>query len=419
MNPAPTMPWLWPAIAITLAVIGLIVLVFALFRDRSRGRRRCPKCWYSMDGAPTLTCPECGRVAKTEKKLFKTRRSRRGIAVALALFTAAYSAWKWPALRREGWTALIPTTALVFIAPVGDPSSAQRVLFGRLASSETTLASLLGRSLEDAMWYRFGDNLPLWQAKTYLRRCMAAKQVFRPDAWITAPTLWVEGEPLPIQFDPPWDRSTHPIYAAIDGSSRTGLLKVPFPADKPVSVNVSVHYGQHTVFSEVVPINTIRTTDPAELFEPMSSPEADGLVGAALKPRLVRDRGTLKIYVQTQHSKDSEVRAAWRKINFALGYRLRILSSDGRELGTGVSRSWWEPSMGAVIAVAYAPEVQWHPGALDELNTSVEGVMLVIEGDAAVAFDQYGWSRTRERTVRWAGRVEVPLLVQNSAAEDE
>ena len=48
---------------------GLFVLFRALFGDRARGRRRCPKCWYDMAGLPPRTvkeererfvCPECG-----------------------------------------------------------------------------------------------------------------------------------------------------------------------------------------------------------------------------------------------------------------------------------------------------------------------------------------------------------------------
>ena len=39
-----------------LIALGALLILRALFADRSRGRRRCPRCWYSMDGAPSLPC---------------------------------------------------------------------------------------------------------------------------------------------------------------------------------------------------------------------------------------------------------------------------------------------------------------------------------------------------------------------------
>ncbi len=55
------LPW-------TLASLAAIWLLSALFRDRSRGRLRCPRCWYDMAGAG-LTCPECGKQARSERAL--------------------------------------------------------------------------------------------------------------------------------------------------------------------------------------------------------------------------------------------------------------------------------------------------------------------------------------------------------------
>lgn len=53
--------WLCTLAGWTLTGAGLLMLLWALFRDRSRGRRRCPRCWYDMAGVPGLQCPECGR----------------------------------------------------------------------------------------------------------------------------------------------------------------------------------------------------------------------------------------------------------------------------------------------------------------------------------------------------------------------
>src|SRR5262249_10848407 len=64
-----------------LAAIALGVMAFALFRDRSRGRRRCPTCWYDMAGVSGMTCPECGRTQKKERRVFRTPRWRWRVVV--------------------------------------------------------------------------------------------------------------------------------------------------------------------------------------------------------------------------------------------------------------------------------------------------------------------------------------------------
>jgi hypothetical protein len=74
---------LWIA-GVTLALVGLTLAAWALFGDRSR-TRRCRGCWYSMEGIPGLTCPECGWQASRERVLTKPRRRWRLCALALAL----------------------------------------------------------------------------------------------------------------------------------------------------------------------------------------------------------------------------------------------------------------------------------------------------------------------------------------------
>lgn len=73
-NPFPF--WLYiPLVA--LALLGVVLLYFGLFLDRARSRRRCPKCWYDMSGAPPacpVRCPECGHVSQTERDLMRRRR---------------------------------------------------------------------------------------------------------------------------------------------------------------------------------------------------------------------------------------------------------------------------------------------------------------------------------------------------------
>ena len=84
MGPAPLALWLYLPLA-ALALCGLIGILFALFFDTSRGRRRCPRCWYDMRGTTGLRCPECGHEARTEQDLLRTRRRLGLAAFSLAL----------------------------------------------------------------------------------------------------------------------------------------------------------------------------------------------------------------------------------------------------------------------------------------------------------------------------------------------
>jgi hypothetical protein len=43
-------PWVAWVLAGLLLVGGGWLFAWALFWDRSRGRRRCPKCWYDLRG---------------------------------------------------------------------------------------------------------------------------------------------------------------------------------------------------------------------------------------------------------------------------------------------------------------------------------------------------------------------------------
>ena len=55
--------------------VGLLLVCWGLWGDRSKGRARCPKCWYDMRGSlPSLVCPECGHDAKQARRLYRNRR---------------------------------------------------------------------------------------------------------------------------------------------------------------------------------------------------------------------------------------------------------------------------------------------------------------------------------------------------------
>ncbi|MCH7792608.1 MAG: hypothetical protein IID31_10055 [Planctomycetes bacterium] len=113
--------WIFHALGWALAAAGLLLALWALFWDRSRGRKRCPKCWYSMEGAAQgeggrYTCPECGKVIADDRTLHRTRRRPRRVVISLMVWIVGYAVFVTPAVRRDGWVAVIPTSVLIVIA---------------------------------------------------------------------------------------------------------------------------------------------------------------------------------------------------------------------------------------------------------------------------------------------------------------
>lgn len=106
--------WFYWIVAGVVGLIGVWLLWRGLWRDRSRGRPRCPKCWYRLDGITDgitdgntagitdakqinsaafkpVTCSECGKKVVRHRKLFKTRRHWISITLgAVLLLTCWY-----------------------------------------------------------------------------------------------------------------------------------------------------------------------------------------------------------------------------------------------------------------------------------------------------------------------------------------
>jgi hypothetical protein len=401
----PSASILWPAIAITLGLIGLIVLAFALFRDRSRGRRRCPKCWYSMDGAPTLTCPECGKVARSEKKLHKTRWSKRRIAVALSLFISAYGAWKWPIAAQRGWTSLIPTTMLMYIAPAGDPSSSRVATFIASTSGAAPPPHSLGNSLEFAMWDRIRNGVPRWQAQAYLQRCLT-RHTISVREWMDAPPEWPPDRFIPVRVADRWP-TPNPIVVTFEDVEPFG--KDAWCASPKDNYHVTVRFTLHdrTVF-ETTAIPRTKLLSIAELKRsPVQSFEIDGLVAAALNPRLVRLGDGWRLVIADRGGELGLFSGSgeWSQLDFCIGYVVRIVSQDGQEFGRCASMVTQR-----TVSMPRWKEltVDWTPGALRHLSRGTSGVTLFVEADADQALDAYlQWPFDARGVTHWSGSFQV------------
>jgi hypothetical protein len=116
-------PWVFGVVAVVLGVAGAWLIYWSLLRDRARGRRRCPKCWYDLAGVPGLRCPECGREARRERSLRRTRRRWR--VALLGAVTGALglvSGLTGRAIATGSWWRAIPEPLFLLVAQVYDDS---------------------------------------------------------------------------------------------------------------------------------------------------------------------------------------------------------------------------------------------------------------------------------------------------------
>lgn len=116
----------WLLCVIVLVVMGALIYLawWALFADRARGRRRCPRCWYDMAHAPPpgMICPECGFTARVERQFHRTRR--RYVIAALAIsVNVATALFITERSMQRGFQSLLPTSALIWLLPLSDDPS--------------------------------------------------------------------------------------------------------------------------------------------------------------------------------------------------------------------------------------------------------------------------------------------------------
>lgn len=178
--------WVYAAAGWAVGAAGVLLLLWALFWDRSRGRRRCPKCWYDMAGVAGLRCPECGKEAKRERRLRRTRRRWVWAGTALPLLVGAVVIPQLPAMVRNGFWSVVPTSVLVMIAPMEDQAwtttfgattRSPRILSPAAASLRELIRRSENRQLSDREWRAFWRRL--------LRACpdQAGNFLFVRDRW--------------------------------------------------------------------------------------------------------------------------------------------------------------------------------------------------------------------------------------------
>jgi hypothetical protein len=150
-----------PFLVISLSVILFAVLlcVFGAVGDRARGRLRCPRCWYDMQGTVDPRCPECGKEFANPKLLKRARRPKWMFGLAIVFIApAGIIAYQSEKLNEYGIEAAIPN--IIFTS--GWRSLPEKWILGTRRSygdHRSLLGRIKNRRLRDEPLRRFAEKL--------------------------------------------------------------------------------------------------------------------------------------------------------------------------------------------------------------------------------------------------------------------
>lgn len=257
---------LWSLLGWSLASIAALTLLLTLLGDAPRRRfrrmRRCPKCWYDLSHTPGMKCSECGYTAKRERQLFRTRRRKRWVLVALLVWIGSYFAFRVPAMQQRGWVAAVPTTVLVCAAP--------HVAANRPGEYQAQRESLISEVAYRAQ----GDSLADWQWGILIRGALRdgrrpfMRTLVPGEAWdMTSLSLLKLADRQGRLVTPQHRRRAHAL---------TGVRIVTrsrWPAGSPVFARVTPVQG----FGHSIASMKLLTADPSLGEVPFRAESIDGI----------------------------------------------------------------------------------------------------------------------------------------------
>lgn len=120
----------WDVVGDVVLVTGLVLSCASLVpRFLRRKQPRCPTCSYDLTGValtPVPKCPECGKQARSTKRLFRGRVHRRLLAGGVVLSLLCNVPYSVPRVEEAGWVGAFPTTALALWYPYFTPDRGDR-----------------------------------------------------------------------------------------------------------------------------------------------------------------------------------------------------------------------------------------------------------------------------------------------------
>ena len=195
--------WIWWICGSLVGLGGLALGLWAMFGDRSRGRRRCSRCWYDMSATSHRRCSECGHEVRREKEFFRTRRRWRRIALGLVLILAGLATFVGREVHDKGWVRATPTFVYIVFFPHLD--------------SPTPFKELLDRVTEGRLYQ--------WEYRLLVHRCIdALGEIDDPQRLSELATMlaYVESGGRDLSQDRPW--TSWALVSEIDGEGAVNAL---------------------------------------------------------------------------------------------------------------------------------------------------------------------------------------------------
>ena len=419
--------WVLNGVGAIALIVGGILVLWALFADRSRGRKRCPKCWYDLTASPGMRCSECGFVARTERKLRKTRRRwRRGVVglfiIAVGLAGPGYREY------HDDWHRLVPTTALILWMP--DLEKKQPKLYGSLESrmADDRLADwqwewLLDRCLDENNLPIYLDvkTRPRWPEGVDVHYELRAEFGLRA-GWLSSSDIEFrvleEGAPiLERGWNLPWSPSPTPTESLPSVAIRQvrpppDASRVTIRVDQELGIQYIPPIVGQTFLGSPIPTPPPRLTStprkmirsiPFELsvsvggavddvIEPVRDETIDESLirSASLSSVARRTKGTSGVYVGVPRS------IARRQPGLAVAVEIALIF-DGETIKT--DRMFLQPGMLHLVLF---------PKGVDQLDlNSLDRLTVRIRGDGELALRDF------DATSYWAG--DITFLVQKAA----
>lgn len=417
MSTLPVASWWLLGASICVLLTGLSFLIAFLRGDPSRGRPRCPLCWYSLTGAiPSASdiksppkCPECGHVASQSTHLFRTRRPKRRIALGLALMIlsplASYPVWQDPVLLVKR----VPDAILLRIAPVDGPSkpglasALYNELAGRLKAGVYSREQKLMIAFRELSETDRSDDLV----------------VVRPASWRGADSVLAVGYPhtrLVDCFDLQLEARARLTQTASGSCGRwidpmdsfSGISAGVAPFGQPMTIDVEVSESGKIIWSAMQRKEVRWSESPDEVLAPIPCELATclrqlpriELEGPAPSPSTI--------------SFVPEIEYSIADANMAFGILVQVLhKGEIQAEGSWVPRMRWHPpTCGNAYEDRDRVDITWRSETPPQICPD-DGWTIRVVGTREIAFtdfDHWSFEQRPAPTTYWAGTYEVPMI---------